>query len=75
MDLDANTLELTGAKSLEDLANAMSEGDSLRDIGNTPHQAFSAPPRPKKKQRTSLSGDAMNDEGLNLFNAFRRERD
>jgi len=75
MDLDANTIELTGAESLEDLANAMSGGNSLRDIGNTPHQAFSAPPRPKKKQRTSLSGDAMNDEGLNLFKAFRRERD
>ena len=75
MDLDANTIEPAEAESLEDLANAMSEGDSLRDIGNTPHQAFSAPPRPKKKQRTSLSGDAMNDEGLNLFNAFRRERD
>jgi len=51
-----------------------SDPSTLDDIGNTPHQAFSAPPRPKKKQRTSL-GDAMNAEGLNLFNAFRRERD
>jgi len=74
MDLDGNTIELAEAESWEDLANAMSEGDSFRDIENTPHQAFSAPPRPKKKQRTSL-GDAMNAEGLNLFNAFRRERD
>ena len=51
-----------------------SDPSTLDDIGNTPHQAFSAPPRPKKKQRTSFSGD-VNDQGLNLFNAFRRERD